>query len=297
MDGIIWENLDDWLRLNDKVNRIKGVARKEPDICPHAASSDPQDLINLYVILSRAILEADAEFRGSGGDPPVYTPKLNQSHAVEVAQALEKHTDVKGIVGFHRPRGLFLRKNFWGYYSPFNHPKGAPVGGDTYFGMNMLSLAEILRTTERLEVDATGGVSTGDQMAQYLAMGAKGVQVQTAFMRYGYERGRKILNDFQKILEEGKLPTVGQFIGHAREMYGPELFDPSAQYKLVVNSERCIGCQDCVDFCMYNAISFDRSARTEPIVKPFDPATKEGCQVCGNCHDLCGQDVYTFKPV
>lgn len=58
------------------------------------------------------------------------------------------------------------------------------------------------------------------------------------------------------------------------------------RFAAVVDDAACIGCQDCVDKCMFNAIEMKKAAGSKKLKATID---KEKCRGCGVCVVGCKQ--------
>ena len=69
--------------------------------------------------------------------------------------------------------------------------------------------------------------------------------------------------------------------------HGAKLLDPS-RYQVIINEEACTGCEDCIDRCMFGALSMsDGVAQVDP----------DKCFGCGVCCVICPTEAMKLNPV
>jgi NAD-dependent dihydropyrimidine dehydrogenase PreA subunit len=76
--------------------------------------------------------------------------------------------------------------------------------------------------------------------------------------------------------------------GRLRQLYSP------SRYLAVADTDRCIGCQECVGRCFFNAIQMRLTLNSK---KRKAHIVKENCMGCGSCIVGCKQKALTFELV
>jgi NAD-dependent dihydropyrimidine dehydrogenase PreA subunit len=76
--------------------------------------------------------------------------------------------------------------------------------------------------------------------------------------------------------------------GRLRQQYSP------SRYLAVVDTEKCTGCQECVERCFFNAIQMRLTLNSK---KKKAHILKENCMGCGSCILGCKQKAITFELV
>ena len=76
--------------------------------------------------------------------------------------------------------------------------------------------------------------------------------------------------------------------GRFRQLYSP------SRYLAVVDTDKCAGCQQCVDRCFFNAIQMRLTMNSK---KRKAHIVKENCMGCGSCIVGCKQKAITFELV
>ncbi len=74
--------------------------------------------------------------------------------------------------------------------------------------------------------------------------------------------------------------------GRLRQMYAP------SRYVATVNTEKCVGCQQCVERCFFNAIDMRLTIGSKK-KKAF--IRRDNCMGCGSCIVGCKQGALTFE--
>jgi dihydropyrimidine dehydrogenase (NAD+) subunit PreA len=133
-----------------------------------------------------------------------------------------------------------------------------------------------------LPVMACGGVSSGQDVVEFLLMGAPIVQVCTAAMVSGYPLFAKLKTELEKFMTWHKFTTVNDFIGIGNKQVRPfSELDLSYAVKATVNPDDCNGCKLCCISCQdagYGAIKM----RADLAV-----VDEEQCQGCSLCLQIC----------
>jgi dihydropyrimidine dehydrogenase (NAD+) subunit PreA len=114
------------------------------------------------------------------------------------------------------------------------------------------SLARDPRIT--VPISGIGGISTWRDAAEFIALGATGVQVCTAVMHYGFRIVRDMIDGLNGFLDERGMASVNDLRGAATRAY-VEWGELDLNYKVVadISPETCIGCQLCITACQDGA--------------------------------------------
>jgi len=134
-----------------------------------------------------------------------------------------------------------------------------------------------------LKVAASGGATTWEDAAEYVAAGATLIQVCTAIMLYGFD----IINDLKEgladYLESKDMRSVTELIGAALPNIVPQSeLNPIKHAVAVVDKSRCTKCGQCQVACDdggHQAYLLDQNGYYE--------VDREKCYGCGLCPDLC----------
>jgi dihydropyrimidine dehydrogenase (NAD+) subunit PreA len=104
--------------------------------------------------------------------------------------------------------------------------------------------------TRRTPISGIGGIATWRDAAEFIALGAKSVQVCTAVMHYGYRIVEDMIDGLSEYLDAQGMKSVNELVGRAVPGFR-EWGDLDLNYKLIakIDASKCIGCQLCVTAC------------------------------------------------
>ena len=171
---------------------------------------------------------------------------------------------------------------------------GGPRGVGGYTGpailpLNLRIILEIAMTVD-LPIIGVGGVSSADDVLQYMMAGASLVGVTTAGHVNGIKRYTKIIEDLSKKLEEMGASSPEDIRGltlkrlEARKQNGKQaVTQPIAP---TVDGSRCIACKKCETVCAYGAAK---------VVDKVSVIDKAACIGCGLCVSACPKGALTQK--
>jgi len=163
---------------------------------------------------------------------------------------------------------------------------GGPYGhgwlsGPAIKPLGIAIVAEIAKIT-KLPVIGVGGVSTPEDVIEYIMVGASAVQVCTAAIVEGPQIFRRLAEGVAKWLKEHGYTSIEDIRGVALKYLTkePGWYEPRPP---IVDEEKCIGCGYCEQVCNYGAV------RLEDIVEGRRVAVvdKSKCYGCGLCTTVC----------
>jgi len=138
-----------------------------------------------------------------------------------------------------------------------------------------LALATVYRIKQefpQMTVLGVGGISSAEDVLEFILAGASGVQMLSAAMLKGKQLYKKIISDLPKVLEQYGFSSIEDVINTT--------LVKKVSYEWVLPTlilEQCTECMLCEKICPYHAITF-----TDRIT--FDP---EKCFSCGLCISKC----------
>ena len=164
-------------------------------------------------------------------------------------------------------------------------PRG--VGGLTGPAIMPITLRMVLEIAASVDLPiiGVGGVSSAEDVVQYLMAGATLVGVCTAGHVNGIKRYSRIIVDLERLLEILGVESPAELrgltlkkIAERREKNLQAVTEPVVPTVLV---EACTGCGNCERVCVYGAVKvIDKIARIDP----------ELCIGCGLCVSVCPED-------
>ncbi|MBN1259338.1 MAG: 4Fe-4S binding protein [Anaerolineae bacterium] len=127
-----------------------------------------------------------------------------------------------------------------------------------------------------IPVIGVGGISTGEDVVEFLMAGATAVQVCTAAIVKGPDIFGKLAQQLDRWLDKHDYDSVTQIQGLALKQPIPAMAQPP-----VLLIDRCTGCNRCVTSCVYHALYLeDRKIHIH----------EERCAQCGLCISRCPVD-------
>jgi len=102
-----------------------------------------------------------------------------------------------------------------------------------------------------IPISGIGGVSTWQDAAEFLALGATSVQVCTAVMHHGYRIVEDLTDGLSNYLDDKAMKSVGELVGKASNNV-TDWGDLDLNYGVIpkIDSDKCIGCQLCYIACL-----------------------------------------------
>jgi dihydropyrimidine dehydrogenase (NAD+) subunit PreA len=143
-------------------------------------------------------------------------------------------------------------------------------------------VSEVARAV-KIPISACGGITTWEDVVEYMMIGATTVQICTSIMWQGYGHFQTLLKGLEGYMEAEKIESLDAIRGKTLP-YITTIEEVSKRPPLVskVDAEKCTnlkkgGCELCGKGCFYGAIEF--SPRLKIIEK--------NCDGCNLCVELC----------
>jgi dihydropyrimidine dehydrogenase (NAD+) subunit PreA len=206
---------------------------------------------------------------------------------VPIAQACEKAgadflsiaNSVRSFAGVDIRTGLPKLCAYGGYSGPAIKP------------ITQRHVSEVAKSV-RIPISAVGGVSTWEDVIEYMMIGATTVQICTSIMWHGYDYFQNIIQGLSNYMEQEGLnsfePISGKALPH---IVAIEELAKKPPLTIQVDSTSCInltkgGCELCGKSCFYGAIQFNPNLKLSP----------ENCDGCGLCVELCPAGALKLVP-
>jgi dihydropyrimidine dehydrogenase (NAD+) subunit PreA len=200
---------------------------------------------------------------------------------VPIAQACEKAgadfltiaNSVRSFAGVDIKTGLPKLAAYGGYSGPAIKP------------ITQRHVSEVARAVD-IPIGAVGGISTWEDVIEYIMLGATAIQTCTSIMWNGYGHFQKLLKGLENYMAQEGLDSLESIRGKALP-HIMTIEDLAKKPPMVaqVDPERCInltkgGCEKCLDVCFYGAIEF----------APNLKLVSENCDGCNLCTEICPAD-------
>lgn len=139
-------------------------------------------------------------------------------------------------------------------------------------------------------ISGIGGVSNWQDAAEFLLMGATGVQVCTAVMHHGFSIVEDMIDGLNNYLDDKGIASVKDIVGQSVPKYS-DWGDLDLNYKVVakINNDVCINCNKCHIACedtSHQCINLSVDTDGKPMLK----VREEDCVGCNLCSIVCPVD-------
>jgi dihydropyrimidine dehydrogenase (NAD+) subunit PreA len=148
----------------------------------------------------------------------------------------------------------------------------------------------------RLPISGMGGIGTWRDAAEFLALGARSVQICTAVMHHGYRIIQDLTDGLGHWMEEKGYRTMDDLIGRAVPNFRPwEELDLNHRVVARIQTDKCIGCQLCYVACLDGSHQCIYLPGADHPDAPIRLATESRipwvaeneCTGCQLCHLVC----------
>jgi dihydropyrimidine dehydrogenase (NAD+) subunit PreA len=206
---------------------------------------------------------------------------------VPMAQAAEQAgagfltigNSVRSFAGVDIATGLPRLPAYGGYSGPAIKP------------ITQRHVSEVAKAV-RIPISACGGISTWEDIVEYVMLGATTVQVCTSVMWHGYRYFHTLLRDLSDYMEREGLDSLETIRG--RTLPYIVTIDELAKRPAKVagvDPAKCLnltkgGCELCGQVCFYGAIDFAPRLRL----------SQAECDGCGLCMEICPVGALTLMP-
>ena len=152
--------------------------------------------------------------------------------------------------------------------------------------LNMVSQIAMDPETVGLPISGIGGISTWRDAAEFILLGATGVQVCTAVMHYGFRIVEDMIDGLSNYLDDKGFASVAELQGKSVPRVNDwKHLDLNYVVRAHVNQEKCIGCGLCYSAC-------EDGAHQAILARPENGRThvqinEEACVGCNLCSLVC----------
>ncbi len=164
-------------------------------------------------------------------------------------------------------------------------PKLAAYGG--YSGpaikpITQRHVSEVAKAVS-IPISACGGITSWEDVIEYIMLGSTTVQICTSIMWHGYGHFQKLLRGLSDYMERESLDSLESIRGKTlRHIVTIDELAKNPPMVARVDSEKCInvtkgGCKRCEKVCFYGAIEFAPALRLHG----------GKCDGCGLCIEIC----------
>ena len=187
---------------------------------------------------------------------------------------------VRSFAGVDIKTGLPKLPAYGGYSGPAIKP------------ITQRHVSEVARAV-KTPISACGGITTWEDVVEYIMLGATTVQICTSIMWQGYGHFQTILKGLEGYMDAEKLESLESirgkalpYIAHDRRGFqtaSPGL--PCGCRETCTNLKKG-GCELCGKVCFYGAIEFSPRLKLKP----------KNCDGCNLCVEICPTGALSLKP-
>jgi dihydropyrimidine dehydrogenase (NAD+) subunit PreA len=153
--------------------------------------------------------------------------------------------------------------------------------------LNMVQAIARDPETAGLAISAIGGITTWSDAAEFIALGAQGVQVCTAAMLYGFRIVDDMIAGLLNFMEENQYRTLEDFRGRAlRNTVDWNDLNLNFDLKAFIHQDKCIECGRCHIACEDGAHQAIQIGAKPGGGRTFTVVNDE-CVGCNLCQHVC----------
>lgn len=274
---------EEWQNLVHILNDTPIDAYELNFSCPHGM---PEKNIGMAIGTSAEISTMITSWVKSVAKKPVFvklTP--NVTNITWVAKAVEK----AGADGF---AAINTVQSFMGINLETLEPVLNIDGYSTYGGLSGEAVKPIgfkcvaqLRQNSDLPILGMGGISTWEDAAQYIALGADAVQVCTEVMINGYGIINGLKTGLLNYLDSKGFNNISELKNIAiPKITSHEKLNKRSHLYPAIDKEKCVYCGKCAKICSeseYHALSLEKGCLN---------LNKEQCAGCSLCSHVCPKE-------
>lgn len=191
-----------------------------------------------------------------------YINELSKAAEEAGADVLATANTVQALHGVDIERGELTLRAFGGYSGPAIKP------------INLKCTAQAAKAVD-IPIFGVGGISSWEDVVEYIMVGASAVQVGTVVMHQGLEAFSELKNGLKSFMEREGYEEISDFRGIALEgLSSAEALSELEPIHAEVDEELCTGCGICEEVCPFGAI------KVEEGVAKSDPEICDGCRLC-----------------
>jgi dihydroorotate dehydrogenase (fumarate) len=282
--SVAGRDYEEWERLTELIASAEVDAIETNLSCPHiepgralmgrAAATDPEVVRNILKVVKSA----------AKGLPVIGKITPHGANPLIVARAM-KEGGADAVVSTARYQGLIidvetLQPIVWGGYGGYGGPWQLPI--------SLAWTSQIAREGLGIPIIGSGGVSSGEDIARFILVGAHAVQACTSILLHGLSFIGRMLNELKAWMERKGFTSLEEFRGLAlQKIKSLEQLNREKLFRIEVNP-KCRLCGRCAEVCPYEALRVEGGALV---------VDEERCDNCGLCLTVCPFDAIAMRPL
>lgn len=162
-------------------------------------------------------------------------------------------------------------------------------GGYTGENIRPISLAitASLQQSTKCQICSTGGIVDYINVLEFIMLGARTVQIASTLLLNGYNTISDILSKLDSWMTDNNTLHLNSIRGSAlNSLHAFEDIENKPQVCQVLYKCKDSNCRKCINFCIYNAISYNENAVL---------IDKTKCRGCGSCVEFCPEKSLNLK--
>lgn len=280
-------------KWHEIVKRVEAVGVDGLELnfgCPHgmaergmgAASGQQPDLVEMQTYWVKEVAQTPVIVKLT---PNITDITVTARHAVKGgADAISLINTINSLAG--------VDIHSWNTI-PHVGGKGAHGGycGPAVKPIALNMVAECARHPEvGVPISGIGGISTWQDVVEFMLMGATGIQICTAAMHHGFRIVEEMIDGLNNYLDEKGLSSVTELTGKSVEKYS-DWGDLDLNYRVVarINTDTCINCNKCHIACEDTSHQCIDMLTSED-GKNYLQVNEDDCVGCNLCSIVCPVD-------
>jgi len=168
---------------------------------------------------------------------------------------------------------------------PIGWGSAGGYGGPYLLGYGLKWVSRIAPKV-KVPISAVLGVWDWEDIIRYTMVGATTVQSAAALMMRGFDVSKTWLDGITTWMDKKGYDSIDELRGRAlKNIVTTKEVERAPPASVHVDQKKCIGCDECVMSCFYDAITLNNR----------DPSIDaEKCDVCGMCVEKCPTGVFTI---
>lgn len=226
------------------------------------------------------------------GTPVIVKMTPNVTDIAALAKAAE-NAGADGLCAIDTLRG------FIGVDINTGLPKLNTAGLATWGGLSgpilkpvaLAAITKILSVCPDLPIAGVGGITTWEDAAEFLLLGASALEVCTAISMYGLNMVKKLCENLDRYMEEKDYSSIESMRGASlKYIVEHSALSRELHVKCRIDENKCIKCGKCAVCC--NDFGFEALHQKEPSTIPV--LDTEKCRGCGACSSVCPAGAVTY---
>lgn len=178
-------------------------------------------------------------------------------------------------------------------------PKLNTCGYGTWGGLSgpilkpvaLAAITKILTAFPETPVFGVGGITTWEDAAEFILLGAAPLEICTAISMYGLDMVKKLCENLDKYMERKGYDSIEAMRGQSLQyVVEHSKLSRESVVKCRIDAGKCIKCGKCALCC--TDFGFGALTQTAPLTAPVLDIEK--CRGCGACSSVCPKNAITY---